>query len=71
MLTTKTHKKLTRDAFRKFGQIQPIGEHKSLCDPRNFTKGYGRITGGKLIFWFETPDKSTHIIIEDMDKIPN
>ena len=74
MLLTKEKRKLISEAFRKFQQIKPIGKAKSFCDPRCFTTGHGRIYGGKLIFWFETLDGSTHIItegIDDENKLPN
>ena len=73
MLTTKTHKKLIRDAFRKFrNDIKPIGKAKSFCDPRNFTRGVGKIYGGRLMFWFEDAAGSTHIVTEGINEhLPN
>jgi hypothetical protein len=75
MITTKKQKQMIKDAFRKFGnEIKPIGDAKSFCDPRCFSRGFGRILGGKLLFWFETKDGSSHIITEgagDENKLPN
>lgn len=68
MLTSTLQKNLIRNAFRRFGKIRPLGDAKSLCDSRCFTRGFGKITGGKLVFWFETMDRSSHIIVEGNDE---
>lgn len=67
-MLTSTQKNLIKNAFRRYGKIRPLGDARSLCDPRCFTKGYGKISEGKLVFWFETLDGSSHIIIEGNDE---
>lgn len=63
MMTCKEQRGLIKKAFRKFGnEIKPIGKSKSFCDPRCFTRGYGKIYGGKLLFWFEDKNGSSHVV---------
>jgi hypothetical protein len=71
MITTKQQRKLISAAFRRFGNIQPIGKAKSLCDSRSFTVGVGKIYGGKLQYWFEDENGSSHIIIEGLNNGKN
>jgi len=71
MLTTTLQKNLIRNAFRKFGEIKPIGEARSFCDSRCFSRGVGKIYEGKLMFWFETPDGSSHLVTEELNAKAN
>lgn len=72
MITTVLQKQLIRAAFymaaqKNWNPIKPIGKAFSFCDSRCFTMGYGKITGGKLIFWFEDSIGSSHMIIEGIN----
>lgn len=49
------HKKLIQRAIRKFVNIYPCS--KATDFEESFT-----VTGNKLIFWFNTDDRSTHVV---------
>lgn len=55
MITTKEQRKLIRAAHRKWINILPVHTKKSFS--KCFTCDFGI-----LIFWFDTPDTSTHTI---------
>lgn len=58
--------KLIKKAMERHGKIKPIGGRKSFDNPKSFTVAKGKISGKILIFWYDTDDDSTHIVIEDI-----
>ncbi len=51
-------KALIKKAIEKYGVIRPSGTKTSFKEC--FTSD-----AGKLVFWFNTEDDSTHVVIED------
>ena len=56
---TENHKVLIKDARKKHGKIYPCGSKKSFGDC--FT-----VQDNKLYFWFDTPDRSTHVLEKEV-----
>lgn len=65
-MITKKHRELVVKARKIFGKIKPMGGRLSVYDEGCFTMGFGKILGGKLLFWFEDKNGSSHIVAEDI-----
>ena len=52
---------LIQKAKKRFCRIRPVGGRRTFADC--FTR-----MNGRLCFWFDTPDHSTHVIVDDSSR---
>lgn len=58
----KTKHHLIKKARQTYSKISPCGTKTSLFDCFTIIEN-----GKKLVFWFNTPDNSTHVMVGEID----
>lgn len=57
---SKQQMDLIRKAWQKWHNIYPVPSAVSFADPVSFTHDHH----GRLVFWFDTEDRSTRIVVD-------
>ncbi len=58
----KREERIIREAFRKYKQIYPLPQKMSFYDCFTYYDN-------RLLFWFNTGDNSTHLMVENESTI--
>lgn len=64
IITEETKKKLLGEAISKYKRIYPVGNLKSLSECFVYNEQ-------KIYFWFNSEDRSTHLLYEHIPGLKN